>query len=132
MTARAFLKAWHEAVAAKDASAMSAIIAEGCELHSPVVWKPSADKAYIIHILAGVIASIDDFAYRREWIDGDDILLEFTGTVGGKGLVGFDKITLDSEGRMARLEVLIRPLNTLTEFAVRMREHALNFKPEAA
>ncbi|MCW5723490.1 MAG: hypothetical protein KIS81_00865 [Maricaulaceae bacterium] len=132
MSADAFLKAWHAAVATKDAEKLSAIIADGCELHSPVVWKPSADKAYVLHILAGVIANIDDFAYRREWIDGDEILLEFTGSVDGKSLIGFDKITLDAEGRMTRIEVLVRPLNTLIEFAVRMREHALAFKPEAA
>lgn len=115
--AAAFLTAWHAAVAARDAPALSAIIADNCELHSPVVWKPKQGRDIVVHILGCVIATVDNFAYRRDWIDGDEILLEFTGDVAGKSLVGFDKITLDADGRMARIEVLIRPLNTLIEFA---------------
>ena len=65
-------------------------------------------------------------------MDGNEIILEFTGTVDGKGLVGIDKISLNDDGHMNRIEVLIRPMNTLMEFAARMREHALRYKPEAA
>lgn len=127
-----FLKTWHRAVETRDEQLLDSIIAEGCELHSPVVWKPSADKHYLLHILMGVISNIEGFAYRQEWVNGNEIILEFTGTVDGKGLVGIDKISLDDDGQMARIEVLIRPLNTLVEFAARMREHALRYKPEAA
>lgn len=130
MTPRDFLEAWHTAVEKRDAALMDSIIADGCELHSPVVWKPTTDKAYLMHILQGVIDLVEGFDYRREWVDGNDILLEFTGTVAGKGLVGFDKITLGPDGRMVRLEVLIRPMNTYIEFATRMREHALAFNKE--
>ena len=127
-----FLETWHHAVKNRDAQALSSIIAEGCELHSPVVWKPSSDKAYLLHILSGVINLVEGFDYRKEWVDGNEIILEFTGTVDGKGLLGIDKITLNDEGKMERIEVLIRPLNTMIEFATRMREHALRYQPEAA
>ncbi|MEE2567503.1 hypothetical protein [Hyphobacterium marinum] len=131
MTPAEFLATWHEAVKKRDAALMDSIIAEGCELHSPVVWKPTTDKAYLLHILQGVIDLVDGFDYRREWVDGNEIILEFTGTVAGKGLVGIDKITLGEDGRMTRLEVLIRPMNTYIEFATRMRDHALAFKSPA-
>ena len=85
MTPDEFLAQWHEAVEKRDASLMDSIIADGCELHSPVVWNPTADKAYLIHILQGVINLVDGFSYRQQWVDGEEIILEFTGTVGGKG-----------------------------------------------
>ena len=127
-----FLAAWHKAVKHRDRELLSSIIAEGCELRSPVVWKPTADKDYLLHILMGVITVVEGFDYRQEWVSGNDLILEFTGTVEGKGLVGIDKITLNDEGQMVRIEVLIRPMNTLMEFAGKMREHALRYKPEAA
>ena len=131
MSAEQFLKTWHTAVLAKDAELLDTIIADGCTLLSPVVWKPTSDKAYLIHILQGVVQTIDGFEYRHETIDGNLLYLEFTGTVDGKGLLGLDRITLNDEGKMVEIEVLIRPLNTLVEFATRMREHALKFqKPE--
>ena len=132
MTPSEFLSNWHEAIKKRDASLMDSIIADGCELHSPVVWKPTTDKAYLMHILQGVVDLVEGFDYRREWIDGHEIMLEFTGTVAGKGLLGIDKITLNDEGRMERLEVLIRPMNTYIEFATRMREHALTFQKETS
>ena len=127
-----FLENWHTAVRNRDRDLLASLVAEGCELHSPVIWKPSNDRHYILHILMGVIQIVEDFDYRKEWVDGNELMLEFTGTVEGKGLVGIDKITLNDEGRMARIEVLIRPMNTLMEFAGKMREHALRYKPEAA
>ena len=132
MTPQDFLAKWHHAVEKRDARLMDEIIAEGCVLKSPVVWKPTADKAYLIHILQGVIDTIDGFAYRHETIDGNLLYLEFTGTVDGKGLLGLDRITLNEDGRMIEIEVLIRPLNTLIEFATRMRDHAMTFVKEQA
>lgn len=129
MTPQEFLETWHQAVLNRDAERMDEIIAEGCELHSPVVWKPTTDKAYLIHILQGVIDTIEGFAYREEWVKEGGIMLEFTGTVAGKALVGIDKITLGPDGRMTRLEVLIRPMNTYLEFAQRMRDHVATFNP---
>lgn len=132
MTPTDFLSAWHAAVAGRDAGALTSITADDCELHSPVLWKPKQGRAIVVHILGCVIATIDGFSYRREWIDGNEILLEFTGTVNGRSLVGFDKITLDADGRMARLEVLIRPLNTLIDFAQAMGPKVTAFEEEGA
>ncbi len=126
--ARAFLNAWHAAVDARDAEKLRAIVAEDCELNSPVVWKPKRGRDLVIHILSGVIATIDDFRYRRTWIDGDMLMLEFEGEVGGRSLVGLDRITLDADGKMARIEVWIRPLNTLIDFAQRMNSHVEAFE----
>ena len=129
---RHFVDRWHEAVRDRDREKLASIIAQDCELHSPVVWNPSHDTHYLLHILMGVITVVEGFHYRQQWVEGNDIMLEFTGTVDGMGLVGIDKITLDDAGKMKRIEVLIRPLNTLIEFATRMRDHALRYKPEAA
>lgn len=127
-----FLAEWHGAVENRDRDRLDAIIAEGCELNSPVVWKPTQDKHYLLHILMGVIDNIEGFHYRDEWVKENEIILEFAGTVDGKGLTAIDRITLNDEGKMVRIEVMMRPLNTLIEFATRMREHALRYKPEAA
>ena len=74
-----FLETWHKAVETRDAEMIKSIMAEHCELHSPVVWKPSADTRYILHILMGVISIVEDFAYRKEWVEGNELILEFTG-----------------------------------------------------
>ncbi len=116
----AFLERWHAAIEARDAAQLRALMAPGCELRSPVVWTPKTDPDEIVFLLGCVIEVIEGFSYRRESADGRELSLEFTGTVDGKGLVGIDRISLDAHGRMTRLEVLIRPLNTLIPFAQAM------------
>jgi 2,4-dienoyl-CoA reductase (NADPH2) len=42
-----------------------------------------------------------------------ELALEFRGRVGGLELQGVDLITLDDQGRITNLDVMIRPINTL-------------------
>jgi hypothetical protein len=43
------------------------------------------------------------------------LALEFTGHVGPLDLQGIDLITLDGEGRIANLDVLMRPMNAVAK-----------------
>ncbi|MEX1152499.1 MAG: nuclear transport factor 2 family protein, partial [Parvibaculum sp.] len=58
-----------------------------------------------------------DFTYTKEWIDGNEIILEFESRIGDTKLKGIDRITIDADGRMSHIEVLIRPLNGLIALA---------------
>ncbi len=122
-TSAQFLTAWHAAVDARDMEGIRALMAPDCVLLSPVVWSPKADQEEILFLLKSVIETVEGFHYRAELVDGPELTLEFVGTVAGKGLVGIDRITLNDSGQMVRLEVLIRPLNTLIAFAEQMGAH---------
>jgi len=115
--AHAFLARWHAAVAAKDASAIDALLAEDPAISSPAYWTPKRDRAYVKTILTAVLFGLEDFTYTKDWVDGREIILEFTGRVGDKGLKGIDRITLDAQGRLEHIEVLIRPVSGLMALA---------------
>lgn len=115
--AAAFLDHWHAAIEAREVERLRALMAPECALLSPVVWTPKTDPDEIIFLLGCVIEVIEGFAYRHETVDGLELSLEFVGAVDGKSLVGIDRISLDADGRMTRIEVLIRPLNGLMLFA---------------
>jgi hypothetical protein len=63
----------------------------------------------------------EDFTYTKEWVDGQDIILEFTACIGDKKLKGIDRITVNEAGEIAHIEVLIRPLNGLIALAEHVR-----------
>jgi hypothetical protein len=58
---------------------------------------------------------LENFAYHRELAsaDGLSIVLEFSATVNGKELKGIDLIRFDEEGRIAEIEVMVRPMSGL-------------------
>lgn len=112
-----FLAAWHKAVSAKNTAFLDDWVTEDAVMVSPAFWTPKGPKAYVMAILKSVTFNLTDFVYDKEWIDGSDLCLEFSARIGDVRLRGIDRMTLDSSGRMTRIEVFIRPANALMALA---------------
>jgi len=108
-----FLDHWHRIVARRDLDALRAVLADDVRLGAPPYWAKLEGKDVVCHLLGIVIHTIEDFTYRREWCNGAELALEFTGHVKGQDLQGIDLITLNAEGRISNLDVLMRPVNTV-------------------
>lgn len=106
-----FLPEWHRIVAERDVAALAAVLAEDVALGAPPYWKKLQGREIVQHLLGLIVETIEDFTYHREWADGRELALEFRGHVGGRELQGIDLITLDAAGRIANLDVLMRPEN---------------------
>jgi hypothetical protein len=132
MDPRAFLDRWHRIVAERDMQALAEIVAPDISMGAPPYWDRLEGKDLVVHLLGVILDTIEDFAYRREWIDGPELALEFRGHVGDRQVQGIDLISLDSQGRVRRLDVLIRPLNSLQHLrdvvAPRMAEYLAGLK----
>jgi len=111
--ARAFLERWHRIVAEKDLAALHDVLAEGVTLGAPPYWSKLAGRPMVHHLLGLIVHTIEDFTYHREWIAGRELALEFRGRVGDAELQGVDLITLDDAGRIANLDVPMRPMNAV-------------------
>lgn len=107
------LDRWHQAVFEKDMKLLSELLDDNVEFHSPTVWTPKAGKQVTQFILMTVLDVLQDFRYHREWIDGNDMALEFSARVRDMNVKGLDLIKWNDEGRIVHFEVLIRPLNGL-------------------
>lgn len=107
----AFLTEWHRIVREKDAAAIGALLADGVTLGAPPYWTKLEGATLVAHLLGLILDTIEGFTYHRQWVAGRELALEFTGAVGGKQLQGIDLITLDAAGRVANLDVLMRPHN---------------------
>ena len=120
---RTFLKNWYKAVAAKDIAAVAETLADDAEIASPAYWAPKGPKAYVVGVLTGVMGAFEDFCYEGKWIEGSEIILEFSARIGDIRLRGIDRISLDDEGRVRHIEVMIRPINGLMALAEKVRDH---------
>jgi SnoaL-like domain len=127
MDVQAFLARWHAAVAARDKTAIVDALADDVSLGAPPYWTRLEGKPVVGHLLGVIVDTIQGFTYHREWVSGRELALEFTGEVDGRQLQGIDLVTLADDGRIARLDVMIRPLNSLTvlrdRVATRMAEY---------
>lgn len=106
-----FLGEWHRAVEARDLEAVGRLLADDISLGAPPYWQRFDGHRVVHHLLGLILKTIPDFHYRREWREGRELALEFFGHVGELELQGIDLITLDEEGRVGSLDVLMRPAN---------------------
>jgi hypothetical protein len=121
----AFLQAWHAAARTKDARLVAPFTADEVQLSSPAFYRPKQGKAEVLALLQDVAASLSSYRVTKTWIDGAELLLEFDAEVGARSLQGVDRISLDAQGRMVRLKVLVRPLSGLRALAAAVGERQL-------
>jgi hypothetical protein len=106
-----FLAEWHRIVAERDVAALGAVLAADVTLGAPPYWTKLEGRELVQHLLGLIVHTIDGFTYHREWREGRELALEFRGRVGETELQGIDLISLDAEGRIRNLDVLMRPVN---------------------
>jgi len=109
-----FLSEWHRVVAARDRDGLRPLLAEDVSIGAPPYWSRLEGRDLVHHLLGLILETIEDFTYHREWREGNELALEFTGRVRGLDLQGIDLVSLDARGVVARLDVLIRPVNAVT------------------
>ncbi|OZC87858.1 hypothetical protein CH272_18730 [Rhodococcus sp. 05-340-1] len=107
------MKAFQDAVLAKDAVAMEAALSEAVVFTSPVAFKPYPGKPVTSAILRGVLRVFDDFRYVRQITssDGRDHALVFEAKVSGLAINGCDFLHVDEDGLIDEFTVMVRPLS---------------------
>jgi SnoaL-like protein len=118
---------FRQAAEAKDFSAIDELFAEEVVFRSPVVYKPYEGRDAVAMLLGAVVQVFEDFRYTDQVETGDAAALAFSARVGERELDGIDFLHFDSEGRVDRMAVYVRPMsgvNALAEAMQRKLEEA--------
>ncbi|TMM52369.1 nuclear transport factor 2 family protein [Sulfitobacter sabulilitoris] len=98
-----------EVVAKGDAAAIAPLLAEEVRFQPPTYFATWTGRAPVAAVLGHVGQVFSDFKYRRVMGEGRDWALEFQCRIGDLDAVGVDLVTLDDDGLIAELEVVMRP-----------------------
>ncbi len=127
----AFLPEWHRIVRERDLDALRGVLAPDVSIGPPPYWVKLNGEKLVHHLLGLVIETIDGFTYHREWQDGAELALEFTGRIGDLDLQGIDLISLDAANRIRNLDVLMRPVNAVIALQKLIAPRMATFLSEA-
>ncbi|HKY58930.1 MAG TPA: nuclear transport factor 2 family protein [Aeromicrobium sp.] len=114
------MKAFREAIESWDFDAVESLLADDVVFTSPVAFKPYPGKAITAAILRGVSRVFTDFHYLREINDEPHSALIFQANVGDVTLNGCDFITVNDDGLISELTVMVRPLKAAQALAEAM------------
>ena len=116
------------AVENRDLARMEAALAPDVVFRSPAVFKPYEGREAVMHLLGTVVQVFEDFEYTDE-LEGDTQggtggthALIFRARVGDREIEGLDHITVDDQGLITQLVVMVRPLSGLSALAQAMAE----------
>ncbi len=98
-----------------EPKALAEWIADDAVFHSPVMYTPQEGKFLVMQYLGAALKMFapHGFTYRREVIDGQNAVLEFTAEMHGVHVNGVDIITLDASGKIIEFKVMVRPLKAI-------------------
>ena len=71
-------------------------------------------------MLATAASVFEDFRYHRQFVDGNDVGLEFSARIGPTELKGIDLIHFDDGGLITEFEVMVRPASGLQALGMEM------------
>lgn len=127
------MRAFRDAVEARDFAAIERLIADDVVFTSPVAHTPYPGKAITLAILKNVIEVFQDFRYVREIgaPDAQDQALVFTAKVRELELTGCDFLRLDADGRISEFMVMVRPLRAAEALAEEMGARFEQIKRDA-
>ena len=104
------MKAFRDAIEQWDFDAAEKLLADDVVFTSPVAFKPYHGKAITAAILRGVSRVFTDFRYVREIEEHPHSALVFEAKVGDVSVNGCDFITVNQDGLISELTVMVRPL----------------------
>ena len=110
------------AAESKDFSAIDELFAEDVVFRSPVVFKPYEGRDAVAMLLGAVVQVFEDFRYTDQVETGDSAALAFSARVGDRELDGIDFLTYDSDGRISKLAVYVRPMSGVHALAEAMQK----------
>lgn len=120
MDARAVAERFRTAVEAGHLEGMIELLAPTVVFNSPAVFKPYRGAETVAVILNAVLQVFEEFRYVDE-LEGEDLHgLVFEARIGDREVTGIDLFRPTSDGRIAELTVMVRPLSGLVALAEAM------------
>lgn len=114
------MNAFRAAVEHGDLEAMRAALHPDVAFRSPAVFTPYEGRDTVMGLLAHVFEVFEDFEYTDELAGDHTHALIFRAVAGGKQVEGLDHLTLDADGLVTQLVVMVRPLSGLIVLAQEM------------
>ncbi len=124
---------WHLQLRGDLPGGFDALLHDDCVFLSPIVYTPQEGRQltelYLTAAGGTLGGETDDtkasaggsFRYVKQILQGNEAMLEFETSVGGKYVNGVDIITCDDDAMITEFKVMIRPLQAINIMHEQMR-----------
>lgn len=110
------LERWHAMLESKNLNDLDDLLADNATFLSPVVHTPQVGKqvtSLYLKSAAMMLVAGGNFRYLNEWWNEHSAVLEFEVVVNGITVNGVDMMFWNTEGKIERFKVMVRPLKAV-------------------
>ena len=107
------IQKFHDMVLEGNHAGVADLMADDIRFMPPTYWATWNGREAVAAVLGHVGEVFEDFRYRRVLGESDNWVLEFECSIDGLNCVGADLMTLNADGEIQQLEVLMRPHKTI-------------------
>ncbi len=144
-----FIENWHKYLKGQLSGGLDELLDENVTFYSPVVYTPQEGREITKLYLSAAAGTFgddsgesgaaskpetsstpDSFRYTKQVLSGNQAVLEFESTVGGKYVNGVDIIECNDEGKVIEFKVMIRPLQAVNMVHQQMAKMLKKIQPE--
>ena len=116
------LERWHHYTQEHNPDLLDDLLAQDCVFISPVVHTPQEGQAISKLYLTGAMHVFNDsFAYTKQIVTPEHIVLEFECEMDGIMINGIDMMTFNEEDKITEFKVMVRPLKAVNMLHGRMK-----------
>ena len=109
------IERWEHVVKSRDLDLLDQLLTDDVVFESPIVHTPQVGRAITGAYLAAALQVLNspEFHYVHRWFGEQSAVLEFETRLAGLTINGVDIINWNSEERINRFKVMIRPLKAI-------------------
>jgi hypothetical protein len=109
------IERWEHIVKSRDMDLLDQLLADDVVFESPVVHTPQVGRAITRTYLVAALQVLTgpEFRYVGRWLSEQSAVLEFETQLAGLTINGVDIISWNSEDRINRFKVMVRPLKAI-------------------
>ena len=109
------IERWEHVVESRDLDMLDQLLADDVVFESPVVHTPQVGSAITRAYLVAALQVLNgpEFRYVRRWLGEQSAVLEFETRLASLTINGVDIISWNSDDRINRFKVMIRPLKAI-------------------
>jgi SnoaL-like domain len=109
-------RAFAEAIAARDADAVTKCLAPDVVVHSALTAAPFEGREMVADLYSGVLEAFDELRVVDEFEGEGTYAFFWEGRIDGRFVAGVDHVRRNSEGKVLEIKIFGRPMSGVATF----------------
>ncbi len=114
---------WFKAIEERNVEKAVSLLAPDIQVAPPFMKEGVEGPAETLSVFMAVEEVTEIWKYGRQWVNGNEIALEFFTRIEGEDIHGIDIININDNGQITRFDICARPQSSVQKMGEAVKNH---------